>query len=33
MPELDQYEEAGMDNADYAQMNLEQRRAAERELD
>ena len=33
MDELDRYEEAGLDQADYAAMNMDQRRAAERELD
>jgi len=33
MPELDQYEEAGIDNDDYEPMAVDERRAAERELD
>ena len=33
MPELDRYEEAGLDNADYEVMAVDQRRAAERDLD
>ena len=32
MPELDQYENAGMDNEDYDPMAVDVRRAAEREL-
>lgn len=33
MPELDRYEDQGMDQEDYDKMNVDQRRAAERELD
>lgn len=33
MPELDHYEEAGIDNEDYDAMAVDERRAAERELD
>ena len=33
MPELDRYEEEGMDNAEFDAMGVDQRRAAERELD
>ncbi len=33
MPELDRYEDQGMDHEDYDKMNVDQRRAAERELD
>ena len=33
MDELDHYEEAGLDQAEYGAMNMDQRRAAERELD
>ena len=32
MPELDQYEQVGMDNEDYGAMNIDERRAAEKEL-
>jgi len=32
MAELDNYEDAGMDNQDYNAMNVDQRRAAEKEL-
>ena len=32
-PELDQYEQAGMDEGDYDAMNVDQRRAAEKALD
>ena len=33
VPELDRYEEAGIDNEEYANMGVDERRAAERELD
>ena len=33
MPELDRYEAAGLDNEEYGDMAVDQRRAAERELD
>ena len=33
MPELDRYEDEGMDNAEFDAMGVDQRRAAERELD
>ena len=33
MPELDRYEEVGIDNGDYEPMAIDERRAAERELD
>ena len=33
MPELDNYEQAGMDNDNYDAMGMDQRRDAERELD
>ena len=33
MPELDQYENAGIDNNDYDAIEVDERRAAERELD
>lgn len=32
MPELDQYEQVGMDNDDYDAMAVDDRRAAEKEL-
>lgn len=33
MPELDRYEDQGMDNDDYGRMHVSERMAAERELD
>ena len=33
MPELDRYEDEGIDNAEFEAMGVDQRRAAERELD
>ena len=33
MPELDRYEDVGMDEDAYDAMNIDERRAAERELD
>ena len=33
MPELDRYEDQGMDNDDYGRMHVSDRMAAERELE
>lgn len=33
VPELDRYEDAGLDHGDYGTMAVDERRAAERELD